>query len=117
MATATQLAHALVELNGAQEVNHFLSDLLTPQERAAIEDRWLVAQLVSRGLTYREIAEQTGVSTATITRVGRALNFGDGGYRLVLERIGSVKPTAKNHTTRHSKQRPAKATPTARTNK
>ena len=80
---------ALLRLESADEVRRFLDDLCTPNELAALADRWRVARLVERGEPYRVIYEKTGVSTATVTRVARALGHGAGGYRLVLERLAA----------------------------
>ncbi len=49
-------------------------------------DRWEVVQKISEGQNYRDIAKTTGCSTATITRVGRSLKYGRGGYQWALER-------------------------------
>ena len=56
-------------------------------ELEALVDRWEVAQLVDRGVPYRQIQQTTNVSTATITRVARALVHGAGGYRRMIDRI------------------------------
>ena len=50
-------------------------------------DRWAVVELLERGLPYRQIHQQTGVSVTTIGRVARFLVSGSGGYRVVAERI------------------------------
>ncbi|MCL4167299.1 UNVERIFIED_CONTAM: hypothetical protein GTU68_002114 [Idotea baltica] len=50
-------------------------------------ERWEIAQLVDKGVSYREIAKQTGASTATITRVAQWLNHGMGGYRELLKQV------------------------------
>ncbi len=52
-----------------------------------LSQRLEVAQLLSKKATYTEIVEMTGVSTATIGRVNRALNYGAGGYQRVLEKL------------------------------
>jgi TrpR-related protein YerC/YecD len=49
--------------------------------------RWQVARLLDRGLPYLEIAELTGASTTTVTRVAHWLKHGEGGYKLALERV------------------------------
>jgi len=67
----------------------FLSDLCTPAEVEAMIDRWRVAQLLDQGHTYRDIAELTEVSVTTIGRVARFIEFGQGGYRAVLDRFRS----------------------------
>ena len=58
-----------------------------PGELEALAQRFQVAQLLASGKNYNEINEMTGVSTATICRVNKCLNYGDGGYRTVLERL------------------------------
>ena len=59
----------------------------TPAELQAMADRWAVVELLERGLPYREIHRQTGVSVTTIGRVARYLTSGNGGYRAVTERL------------------------------
>jgi TrpR-related protein YerC/YecD len=64
----------------------FLVDLCTPAELIALADRWRVADLLAQKIPYREIQEMTGVSTATVTRVARAIRYGTGGYKKMLQR-------------------------------
>ena len=83
------LADALASLSTATDMDRFLIDLLTPAERAAFEERWQIAQMLSKGnATYRDIATETGASTTTVTRVARFLfNERHQGYRLILDRL------------------------------
>lgn len=74
-------------LKSKDEVKQFLTDLCTPAELSAMADRWKAARLLTEGMSYREIYEKSGVSTATVTRVARCLTLGAGGYRLVLNRL------------------------------
>ncbi|QNN65305.1 TrpR like protein, YerC/YecD [Sphingomonas rhizophila] len=85
------LAGALAQLDSAKDVARFLDDLCTPTELRALAERWEVARLLDRGeLTYREIHDVTGVSTTTIVRVARFLRQEtNGGYRLLLDRLGA----------------------------
>lgn len=78
---------ALAALRDAGEAQRFLQDLCTPAEIEAMVDRWRVAQLLDRGMTYRDISERTEVSVTTIGRVARYLELGTGGYRTVLDRF------------------------------
>lgn len=78
---------ALPEVRDADEARQVLTDLCTPAELEAIADRWRVARLVKRGLSYREINDRTGVSVTTIGRVARFIEHGAGGYRLLLDRV------------------------------
>ena len=80
------LQRAFVAIQTTGECERFLQDLCTPAELESFIDRWEVAQLVDQGIPYRQIQQATSVSTATITRVARALVHGSAGYRLIIER-------------------------------
>jgi len=82
----TELFDALRSLKSRQELEIFLRDLCTLGELEAMAHRWRVARLVDQGLPYTEVAEKTGASTATVTRVAHWLNHGEGGYRLAIDR-------------------------------
>jgi TrpR-related protein YerC/YecD len=82
----TELFEALRSLKSRQELEAFLRDLCTLGELEAMAHRWQVARLVDQGLPYTEIAEKTGASTATVTRVAHWLNHGEGGYRTAIDR-------------------------------
>ena len=79
------LFEAVLGLSTKADCEKFFSDLCTPGELLALADRWKVARLLDQGMPYREIYEKTGVSTATITRVARALFLGESGYRKALD--------------------------------
>lgn len=81
------LMRALLALETTEEAQRFLEDVLTVQELRSITQRLEVAVLLRQKVTYQEIARQTGASTATISRVNRALQYGADGYRLVLDRL------------------------------
>lgn len=85
----TELATALLTLKTPEEVAAFLDDLCTPSEIRAFAERFRVAQLLDQGdVSYREIAERTGASTTTVTRVARFLrDMPHQGYRRVLDRL------------------------------
>jgi TrpR-related protein YerC/YecD len=80
------LFDAFMSLESRDEVARFFRDLCTRHELDELAARWTVAQLLDEGLSYRRIAEATGVSTTTITRINEWLNHGTGGYRTVLDR-------------------------------
>ncbi len=84
---ADELYRAVLSLRTTAESRRFFADLCTPAELEALGDRWVVARLVDEGIPYREIHDRTGVSTATVTRVGRSLTQGEGGYRTALDRL------------------------------
>lgn len=65
----------------------FFEDLCTVNELLSLSQRFEVATMLREHKTYLEIAEQTGASTATISRVNRSLNYGSDGYELIFERL------------------------------
>jgi TrpR-related protein YerC/YecD len=79
------LFEAILKLKNSEECQKFFTDLCTPAEIESLSDRWQVAQLLAEDLPYRTIYEKTGVSTATVTRVARSLEYGQG-YRLILSK-------------------------------
>ena len=81
------LAMAMVELRNTDEAYRFFEDIFTIHELQAVAQRLAVARLLRRKVTYQEIAEQTGASTATISRVNRCLTYGAGGYQQILSRL------------------------------
>ena len=81
------LCAAILALRGVEECRSFFRDLCTPNELQAMADRWAVVELLERGLPYRDIHKQTGVSVTTIGRVARYLAQGNGGYALAAQRI------------------------------
>jgi len=80
---------ALLQLKTIEECRPFLLDLLSPQERAVMAKRWAIVLALNEGEPHREIAVKLKCGTYTVTRVNRALQGEDGGYRLVLERLKS----------------------------
>lgn len=81
------LFNAILKLKNIEECYKFFEDVATINEVKALAQRIQVAELLSEKRTYTEIAEITGASTATISRVNRCLNYGSDGYNMVLERI------------------------------
>ena len=82
-----RLFDVIVNLQSREECRRFFDDLCTVSELQAMEQRYQVAVLLNEGLIYNDILEKTGASSATISRVNRALISGTGGYELVLERM------------------------------
>ena len=83
------LANALLSLDTVEDVSRFLEDILTIQELQSISQRMSVAYMLKQKSTYQDIVQETGASTATISRVNRSLLYGADGYRLVLDRLES----------------------------
>ncbi|NLI96251.1 MAG: helix-turn-helix domain-containing protein [Synergistaceae bacterium] len=82
-----QLCKAILVLETEEEVYRFLEDIATIGEIRALAQRLEVARLLSEGYTYPQIAQQTGASTATISRVKKFLEYGADGYKIVLDRL------------------------------
>lgn len=80
---------AILELKNIEECYKFFEDVATITEIKALAQRIQVARLLNEKKTYTEIAEATGASTATISRVNRCLNYGSEGYKIVLERLNN----------------------------
>ena len=85
-ALTDKLCDAFMELKTREEVYSFLEDVATIGEIKALSQRLEVARLLSETKTYPQIAQQTGASTATISRVKKFLDYGAGDYKIVLER-------------------------------
>lgn len=81
------LYEAFLKLKTPAEIYDFMSDLCTVPEMLAMEQRFEVAQMLAEGLIYTSIEEKTGASSATVSRVNRALNYGADGYQLVISRM------------------------------
>ena len=84
----TALFEAIASLRDAEECRAFFQDLCTVAELKAMAQRLEVAQLLDDGLIYNDILQRTGASSATISRVNRALQYGADGYKTVLPRLG-----------------------------
>ena len=82
------LFEAVLKLKTVEECRKFFEDVCTIKEVEAISQRLEVARLLSNGKNYQEVTAQTGASTATISRVNKCLQYGKGGYGLVLEKEG-----------------------------
>ena len=82
-----RLYEAILKLESVEECKAFFLDLCTVAELRAMEQRLEVAELLDQGLIYNDILERTGASSATISRVNRALQYGADGYKAVLPRI------------------------------
>ena len=83
-----QLFKAILSLNDVKECYDFFEDVCTINELLSLAQRFEVARMLREQKTYLEIAEKTGASTATISRVNRSLNYGNDGYDRVFERLG-----------------------------
>ena len=82
-----ELWRVIAMLESAEECESFFVDLCTVAELDEMAKRLEVAKCVDAGMSYGDAAEKTGASTATISRVKRALYYGNGGYRAVLDKL------------------------------
>lgn len=82
-----QFLYAVLQLESIDEAAAFFADLGTASELKSLGQRLEVARLLQAGSTYVQIEELTGASTATISRVKRFLEYGAGGYKLIIPRI------------------------------
>lgn len=81
------LFRAVLSLKDQEECYTFFEDICTVNELLSLSQRFEVARMLREHKTYLEIAEKTGASTATISRVNRSLNYGNDGYDMVFGRI------------------------------
>lgn len=86
------LFQAILCLETLDECYQFFEDVCTVNEILSLSQRFEVAGLLKEGQTYLDISEKTGASTATISRVNRSLNYGNGGYEVVWGRMGKMDP-------------------------
>ncbi|MGN1314680.1 MAG: YerC/YecD family TrpR-related protein [Lachnospiraceae bacterium] len=85
--TVDHLFDAILCLKDKEECYSFFEDLCTVNELLSLSQRFEVASMLKDHKTYLEIAEKTGASTATISRVNRSLNYGNDGYEMVFKRM------------------------------
>ncbi len=82
-----RLMEALLCLHDREEAYQLFEDLCTVKEIQDMSQRLEIAFLLKKGTKYQDVADKTGVSSATISRVNRCLQYGAGGYQLITERI------------------------------
>ena len=83
-----RLFEAILNLKNKEECYDFFEDVCTIKELQDLSQRFEVARMLADGKNYLEISRVTGASTATISRVGKCLNYGSGGYKTALLRVG-----------------------------
>ena len=82
-----RLFEAILTLNTVEECYTFFEDACTIKEIVEISQRLKAAKMLRDGVNYVDISKETGMSTATISRVNRCLEYGGGGYAMILERL------------------------------
>ena len=88
------LFDAILSLQNREECYTFFEDVCTVNELLSLSQRYEVAKMLREKRTYLEIADKTGASTATISRVNRSLNYGNDGYDMVFARIAEKQGAA-----------------------
>ena len=86
-AEADQLFRSIMALRDLDECYQYFEDLCTVREVRSIAQRLAVARMLAEGQSYQQTIAETGASSATISRVKRCLDYGAGGYQIVLERL------------------------------
>ncbi len=86
-----ELFRAIASLQTMEECYSFFEDACTIKEIIEIAQRLRVAKMLSKGASYQSISKETGVSTATISRVNKCLEYGNGGYRLAINRLSETE--------------------------
>ncbi len=81
------LYNSILKIETLEECKNFFADLCSIQEINEMMQRILVAKMLKEKNVYSQITKETGASTATISRVNRSLNYGKGGYSLILDRM------------------------------
>lgn len=83
-----KLFETILNLKTIDECYDFFEDLCTVKEIQDMSQRLETAALLLKGLSYQKIGEQVNISSATIGRVNKCINYGSGGYKLAIERLG-----------------------------
>ncbi|ARJ38517.1 hypothetical protein CSV71_10985 [Sporosarcina sp. P21c] len=94
-----QLFQAILELKDVEECYMFFDDLCTMSEVQSLAQRLDVAHKLRLKKTYDNIQQETGASTATISRIRRCVDYGSGGYNLMLDRL---YPELQNNQTKNN---------------
>ena len=86
-----ELFRAILSLETVEECYRFFEDVSTIKELQDLSQRFAVARMLTEGRVYSDVQRETGASTATISRVNTALNYGSDGYKLALARLYGTK--------------------------
>ncbi len=86
------LFRAVLSLQSVEECYAFFEDLCTMKELSDMSQRFQAARLLLQGSTYDQIVKEVEISTATISRINRCIQYGEGGYQTVIERLEQAEP-------------------------
>ncbi|MCG1009534.1 helix-turn-helix domain-containing protein [Salinicoccus sp. ID82-1] len=81
------LFEGMLKLESVEECYHFFDDLCTTNELVSLKQRFQVAKMMKEGYTYSKVQEETGASSATVSRVKRCLDYGSEGYHTIIDRM------------------------------
>lgn len=81
------LLEAVLRLRTVDEAARFFRDLMTEHELLEMRNRWLAVRMLDQGVPYKTIEAQTGMSSRTLARIAHWMSAGEGGYRMMLERL------------------------------
>ena len=90
-----RLFETVIKLNSIEQCAAFFEDICTINEVQDMAQRFDVALMLDEGRNYQTIAKEANVSTATISRVSRCLNYGSGGYRSAIDKLKAEKPSTE----------------------
>ena len=90
-----RLFRTILQLETVEDCYRYFEDLCTIKEIQDMAQRLDAAVLLSEGVSYQKIAEQVNISSATICRVNKCLNYGEGGYRSAIEKLKAEKEEEK----------------------
>ncbi len=86
-----RLFEAVLKLESEDECYRFFEDLCTVAELKSLAQRLQVAEMINKDYSYNSIAEESGASTATISRVKKSLNYGADGYKLIIKKLSEER--------------------------
>lgn len=95
------LFRTILALKNLKEARKFFRDLLTEKEIIDFSQRWKVARMLAKRVSYAKIEEETGMSSTTIARIQQWLQKGMGGYRLMMKRLKIMNKKSKNTISSH----------------
>ncbi|GAB3055658.1 YerC/YecD family TrpR-related protein [Salinicoccus sesuvii] len=81
------LFEGILKLESVEDCYHFFDDLCTTNELVSLKQRFQVAKMIKEGYTYSKVQEETGASSATVSRVKRCLDYGSEGYHTIIDRM------------------------------
>lgn len=88
--SSKELCELVASVKDEKETDLLLKDLLTPQERETLEERWQIVQELAKGTSQRKIAEKLGISISTVTRGSLAFQYGHQGFLYFLKKLGKL---------------------------